>query len=123
MAHVCGVGRAAGAAAERAEDTCAARCCPPRRQHPRTQPRLGASTPPPPQKTPQKTHTRQSCAGLAYSYALYAPAIKDSLRLSQTQVATVGSAVNLGGYFAVGAGFIYDQLKDHHKLGPRWVLC
>jgi hypothetical protein len=50
---------------------------------------------------------------------VYAPTIKDSLELTQTQVATVGSAVNLGGYFAIVSGSIYDALKDHHKLGPR----
>ena len=52
---------------------------------------------------------------------MYAPTIKDSLDLTQTQVATVGSAVNLGGYFAIVSGAIYDSLKDYHKLGPRWV--
>lgn len=62
---------------------------------------------------------QQACAGLAYSFSVYAPTIKDSLDLSQTQVATVGSAVNLGGYFAIVSGSIYDALKDYHKLGPR----
>lgn len=52
---------------------------------------------------------------------MYAPTIKDRLDLTQTQVATVGSAVNLGGYFAIVSGAIYDSLKDYHKLGPRWV--
>lgn len=61
----------------------------------------------------------QACAGLAYSFSVYAPTIKDSLYLTQTQVATVGSAVNLGGYFAVVSGSIYDSLKEYHKLGPR----
>lgn len=61
----------------------------------------------------------QACAGLAYSFSVYAPTIKDSLDLTQTQVATVGSAVNLGGYFAIVSGAIYDSLKDYHKLGPR----
>jgi len=61
----------------------------------------------------------QASAGLAYSFSVYAPTIKDSLDLTQTQVATVGSAVNLGGYFAIISGSIYDALKDYHKLGPR----
>lgn len=63
---------------------------------------------------------QQACAGLAYSFSVYAPTIKDSLDLTQTQVATVGSAVNLGGYFAIVSGSIYDALKDYHKLGPRY---
>jgi hypothetical protein len=63
----------------------------------------------------------QACAGLAYSFSVYAPTIKDSLDLTQTQLATVGSAVNLGGYFAIVSGSIYDALKDYHKLGPRCV--
>lgn len=63
----------------------------------------------------------QACAGLAYSFSVYAPTIKDSLDLTQTQLATVGSAVNLGGYFAIVSGSIYDSLKDYHKLGPRWA--
>jgi hypothetical protein len=62
----------------------------------------------------------QASAGLAYSFSVYAPTIKDSLDLTQTQVATVGSAVNLGGYFAILSGSIYDSLKDYHKLGPRY---
>lgn len=65
----------------------------------------------------------QACAGLAYSFSVYAPTIKDSLDLTQTQLATVGSAVNLGGYFAIVSGSIYDALKDYHKLGPRCVDC
>lgn len=65
----------------------------------------------------------QASAGLAYSFSVYAPTIKDSLDLTQTQVATVGSAVNLGGYFAILSGSIYDSLKDYHKLGPRCSAC
>jgi hypothetical protein len=61
----------------------------------------------------------QSCAGLSYSFSVYAPTIKDTLGLTQTQIATVGSAVNLGGYFAIISGSVYDNLKDHHRLGPR----
>lgn len=64
----------------------------------------------------------QACAGLSYSFSIYAPAIKDKLNLSQTQLAYVGSSVNLGGYFAILAGSIYDALKEHHKFGPRYEL-
>ncbi|WIA09948.1 hypothetical protein OEZ85_010161 [Tetradesmus obliquus] len=64
----------------------------------------------------------QACAGLSYSFSVYAPTIKDTLGLTQTQIATVGSAVNLGGYFAIVSGSVYDNLKDHHRLGPRLVL-
>jgi hypothetical protein len=63
----------------------------------------------------------QACAGLSYSFSVYAPTIKDTLGLTQTQIATVGSAVNLGGYFAIISGSVYDNLKEHHRLGPRWV--
>jgi hypothetical protein len=66
-------------------------------------------------------HT-QACAGLAYSVSVYLPTVKDALGLSQTQVATVGSSVNLGGYFAVVSGYLYDSLKEHHRLGPRLVV-
>eukprot|EP00878_Enallax_costatus_P019833 GHUV01020938.1.p1 GENE.GHUV01020938.1~~GHUV01020938.1.p1 ORF type:complete len:645 (+),score=182.60 GHUV01020938.1:242-2176(+) len=65
-------------------------------------------------------------AGLSYSFSVYAPSIKDTLGLSQTEIATVGSAVNLGGYFAIISGSVYDMLKDHHRLGPRlvvWLGC
>lgn len=75
---------------------------------------LGASP-----STASLLHCLQACAGLAYSFSVYAPTIKDSLDLTQTQVATVGSAVNLGGYFAIVSGAIYDSLKDYHKAGPR----
>jgi hypothetical protein len=44
--------------------------------------------------------------------------LKDKLNLSQIEIASVGSAVNLGGYFAILAGWLYDLLKDEH-LGPR----
>ncbi|KAF6251968.1 Nodulin-like-domain-containing protein [Scenedesmus sp. NREL 46B-D3] len=64
----------------------------------------------------------QACAGLSYSFSVYAPTIKDTLGLTQTQIATVGSAVNLGGYFAIISGSVYDNLKGHHRLGPRLVL-
>ncbi len=63
----------------------------------------------------------QASAGLSYSFSVYAPTIKDALGLSQTQLATVGSAVNLGGYFAIMSGSVYDSLKEHHCLGPRCV--
>jgi hypothetical protein len=63
----------------------------------------------------------QACAGLAYSFSLYAPAVKERLGLSQVEIATVGSAVNLGGYFAILSGAIYDATKDHPMLGPKWV--
>jgi hypothetical protein len=36
----------------------------------------------------------QASAGLTYSFSLYAPTVKDSLDLTQTQIATVGSAIN-----------------------------
>ncbi len=42
--------------------------------------------------------------------SIYAPTLKDKLGLSQTEIASVGSAVNLGGYFAVVAGSIYDNM-------------
>lgn len=72
---------------------------------------------------PHSTHTTptQACSGLAYSFSVYAPTIKEALDLSQTQIAAVGSTVNLGGYLAIVSGSLYDAAKEHHKLGPRWV--
>lgn len=64
----------------------------------------------------------QASAGLSYSFSVYAPSIKDTLGLSQTEIATVGSAVNLGGYFAIISGSVYDMLKEQHRLGPRLVV-
>ncbi|KAF8069613.1 Dclre1a [Scenedesmus sp. PABB004] len=64
----------------------------------------------------------QACAGLSYSFSVYAPTLKDALGLSQTQMASVGSAVNLGGYGAIFSGSVYDALKDQHRLGPRLTV-
>lgn len=64
----------------------------------------------------------QASAGLSYSFSVYAPSIKDTLGLSQTEIATVGSAVNLGGYFAIVSGTVYEMLKEQHRLGPRLVV-
>eukprot|EP00775_Hariotina_reticulata_P012752 gene12752-12881_t len=63
----------------------------------------------------------QASAGLTYSFSLYAPTVKDSLDLTQTQIATVGSAINIGGYFAIISGTVYDNIQEYHKLGPRQV--
>lgn len=64
----------------------------------------------------------QSCAGLSYSFSVYSPVLKQQLDLTQTQLSAVGSFVNLGGYFAILAGAIYDCTKKEHKLGPRLVV-
>lgn len=84
-----------------------AACCPP-------------YTPPlPPRATFVASCFIQACAGLAYSFSIYAPTMKDIMDLTQTEIGTVGSAVNLGGYFAVIAGSIYDRMEKEHQLGPR----
>ncbi|GBF87528.1 MFS general substrate transporter [Raphidocelis subcapitata] len=64
----------------------------------------------------------QACAGLGYSFSVYAPAIKEKMGLNQVEIATVGSAVNLGGYFAIVSGAIYDATKDMPSAGPRLVI-
>jgi hypothetical protein len=61
----------------------------------------------------------QACAGLSYSFSVYSPLLKERLHLSQTQIATVGSAGNLGGYFGILSGAIYDQMQEYPRLGPR----
>lgn len=64
----------------------------------------------------------QACSGLSYSFSIYAPYLKEHLDLSQTQLATVGFVINLGGYFAIISGSIYDSFEEYHRLGPRLVI-
>ncbi len=45
--------------------------------------------------------------------------LKERLLLTQTQIATVGSAGNLGGYFAIASGTIYDAMAEYPRLGPK----
>ncbi|KAI8475459.1 MAG: Nodulin-like-domain-containing protein [Monoraphidium minutum] len=65
----------------------------------------------------------QTCAGLSYSFSLYGPALKERMGLTQVEIATIGSAVNFGGYFAIVSGAVYDAVKGHHKIGPRLVMA
>ena len=61
----------------------------------------------------------QLVGGMCYTFPLYAPALKEALQLSQPALETVGTAILSGGYFAPLAGFVYDKLQSHNKLGPR----
>jgi MFS family permease len=63
-----------------------------------------------------------ACSGLSYSFAVWAPHARDRLSLSQAQIAAAGAALNLGGYFALPAGWLYDRLAHLPATGPRVVL-
>jgi MFS family permease len=63
-----------------------------------------------------------ACSGLSYSFAVWAPHMRDRLALSQAQIAAAGAALNLGGYFALPAGWLYDRLAHLPATGPRVVL-
>ena len=54
-------------------------------------------------------------AGLAYCFSLYSSALKQHFALSQTQIAGIGTACNLGGYLALPAGLFFDSLKSWNR--------
>ena len=54
-------------------------------------------------------------AGLAYTFSIYSDALKKSFNLSQTQIAGIGTACNLGGYLALPAGLVFDALKRYNR--------
>jgi hypothetical protein len=64
----------------------------------------------------------QICGGLCYTFSLYSPALKTSFGFTQPQLETLGSCLVSGGYFAWIPGLLYDALRNHHKLGPRYGL-
>ena len=54
-------------------------------------------------------------AGLAYTFSIYSDALKHRFGLSQTQLAGLGTACNLGGYLALPAGLLYDSMKSWNR--------
>ncbi|GIL65871.1 hypothetical protein Vafri_19517 [Volvox africanus] len=63
----------------------------------------------------------QASAGLSYVFPVYAPALKELWGYHETQIATVGSCFNIGGYLAIPSGALYDRLEKHKRFGPRFV--
>ncbi|KAK9831891.1 hypothetical protein WJX81_006335 [Elliptochloris bilobata] len=61
-------------------------------------------------------------AGLAYAFSVYSDAVKERFGLSQTEVAGVGTAVNLGGYLAIFPGAFYDTLRRYNRKGPLLTM-
>lgn len=57
-------------------------------------------------------------AGLAYTFSIYSDSLKDRFNLSQTQLAGLGTACNLGGYLALPSGFLFDSMKSWNRMGP-----
>ncbi|KAK9813424.1 hypothetical protein WJX73_007856 [Symbiochloris irregularis] len=57
-------------------------------------------------------------AGLAYTFSVWSDAIKHEFGYSQTQLAGIGTAGNIGGYLAVFAGLFYDALRGWNRAGP-----
>lgn len=71
--------------------------------------------------------------GLAYRYGtricttcIRMQALKAIFGYSDTQIASVGSAFNIGGYLAIPSGYLYDRMEKHKRAGPRcgpWSCC
>lgn len=57
-------------------------------------------------------------AGLAYTFSVWSDAAKEEFGYSQTELAGLGTAGNIGGYLSVFAGLFYDALKGYNRLGP-----
>ena len=57
-------------------------------------------------------------AGLAYTFSIWSDAVKDEFGYSQTKLAGIGTAGNIGGYFAVFSGLFYDALKGWNRWAP-----
>lgn len=64
----------------------------------------------------------QATSGHTYSFSIYAAALKQQLGLTQTELSSIGFAINMGGYFALISGAIYDCLSVYPRLGPRHVM-
>jgi hypothetical protein len=62
----------------------------------------------------------QTCAGLFYTFGIYAPLLKASYGLTQAGVQGLGAALLAGGYLALPGGWLYDAAQGH-PAGPRWV--
>lgn len=66
-------------------------------------------------------------AGLAYTFSIYADALKHRFQISQIQLGGLGTACNLGGYLALPAGLLFDSLKSYNRymsaLSPYTILA
>lgn len=54
-------------------------------------------------------------AGLAYTFSIYSEALKSRFGLTQTELAGIGTACNIGGYLALPAGLLYDSLQRYNR--------
>eukprot|EP00884_Botryococcus_braunii_P011942 jgi/Botrbrau1/20749/Bobra.0058s0077.1 len=61
-------------------------------------------------------------AGLGYTFSVWSNMLKTHFSYSQTQVAGVGTACNLGGYLGILAGPFYDMMRPHSRMGPWLTL-
>ena len=64
----------------------------------------------------------QGSSGLSYSFSVFAPTLKELFGFHETQIAAVGSAMNVGGYLALPSGILFDRLEKHKRLGPKCVV-
>ena len=58
-----------------------------------------------------------SSAGLAYTFSVYSDSIKHRFKYSQTQLAGIGTAGNIGGYLSIFSGILYDRVKHYDRCG------
>ena len=56
-----------------------------------------------------------SSAGLAYTFSVYSDSIKHKFNYSQTQLAGIGTAGNIGGYLSIFSGIFYDRVKHYDR--------
>ncbi|GAX72887.1 hypothetical protein CEUSTIGMA_g342.t1 [Chlamydomonas eustigma] len=65
----------------------------------------------------------QTSAGLNYSFSVFAPTLKTLFHLDEVQLGTLATlGFNLGGYFALACGAVYDLLGNRNHVGPRAVI-
>lgn len=62
-------------------------------------------------------------AGLAYTFSIWSDAIKTEFGYSQTKLAGIGTAGNIGGYLAVFSGLFYDSLKGYNRWARVQIWC
>ncbi len=54
-------------------------------------------------------------SGLAYTFSIYSENLKERFNYTQTEIAGVGTACNIGGYLAIFAGLFYDSLRRWNR--------
>ena len=54
-------------------------------------------------------------SGLAYTFSIYSENLKERFGYTQTEIAGVGTACNIGGYLAIFAGLFYDSLRRWNR--------